>query len=554
MILAATAINGGQRALTIGLFVVFVALTLVITIRASRNNSTAADFYSGGRSLTGPQNGVAIGGDYMSAASFLGIAGIIALSGYDGFLYSVGFLVAWLVALLLVAELLRNSGKYTMADVLAFRMRQGPVRVAAGISTITVSIFYLLAQMVGAGALVSLLLGVNSQAAKNITIVAVGALMIFYVTVGGMKGTTWVQIIKAVMLMTGATLVTILVMIHYGGSVSALLGAAADRSGKGQAFLNPGLRYGTAAQGVYGKLDLVSLGIALVLGTAGLPHILTRFYTVPDAKAARKSVLWAIGIIGSFYLMTIALGFGAAALVGSKAIVAQSPSGNTAAPQLAQEIGRIFFGETGGTIILAVIAAVAFATILAVVAGLTLASSSSFAHDIYASVIKRGQAREGQEVRVARISAIVIGAVAIVLSIYAQKLNVAFLVALAFAMAASGNLPAILYSLFWRRFNTSGAVCAIYGGLLSAITLVILSPVVSGKPAGADGKSLSLITDPKIDFSVFPLENPGLVSIPLGFFFGWLGTVLSKEHNEAKYAEMEVRSLTGAHAEKAVAH
>ena len=554
MILAATAINGGQRALTIGLFVVFVALTLVITIRASRNNSTAADFYSGGRSLTGPQNGVAIGGDYMSAASFLGIAGIIALSGYDGFLYSVGFLVAWLVALLLVAELLRNSGKYTMADVLAFRMRQGPVRVAAGISTITVSIFYLLAQMVGAGALVSLLLGVNSQAAKNITIVVVGALMIFYVTVGGMKGTTWVQIIKAVMLMTGATLVTILVMIHYGGSVSALLGAAADRSGKGQAFLNPGLRYGTAAQGVYGKLDLVSLGIALVLGTAGLPHILTRFYTVPDAKAARKSVLWAIGIIGSFYLMTIALGFGAAALVGSKAIVAQSPSGNTAAPQLAQEIGRIFFGETGGTIILAVIAAVAFATILAVVAGLTLASSSSFAHDIYASVIKRGQAREGQEVRVARISAIVIGAVAIVLSIYAQKLNVAFLVALAFAMAASGNLPAILYSLFWRRFNTSGAVCAIYGGLLSAITLVILSPVVSGKPAGADGKSLSLITDPKIDFSVFPLENPGLVSIPLGFFFGWLGTVLSKEHNEAKYAEMEVRSLTGAHAEKAVAH
>ena len=554
MILAATAINGGQRALTIGLFVVFVALTLVITIRASRNNSTAADFYSGGRSLTGPQNGVAIGGDYMSAASFLGIAGIIALSGYDGFLYSVGFLVAWLVALLLVAELLRNSGKYTMADVLAFRMRQGPVRVAAGISTITVSIFYLLAQMVGAGALVSLLLGVNSQAAKNITIVAVGALMIFYVTVGGMKGTTWVQIIKAVMLMTGATLVTILVMIHYGGSVSALLGAAADRSGKGQAFLNPGLRYGTAAQGVYGKLDLVSLGIALVLGTAGLPHILTRFYTVPDAKAARKSVLWAIGIIGSFYLMTIALGFGAAALVGSKAIVAQSPSGNTAAPQLAQEIGRIFFGETGGTIILAVIAAVAFATILAVVAGLTLASSSSFAHDIYASVIKRGQAKEGQEVRVARISAIVIGAVAIVLSIYAQKLNVAFLVALAFAMAASGNLPAILYSLFWRRFNTSGAVCAIYGGLLSAITLVILSPVVSGKPAGADGKSLSLITDPKIDFSVFPLENPGLVSIPLGFFFGWLGTVLSKEHNEAKYAEMEVRSLTGAHAEKAVAH
>jgi len=548
-VLAAQTVSGGQRTLTIGLFILFVLITLVITLRASRNNATAADFYSGGRSLTGAQNGVAIGGDYMSAASFLGIAGIIALAGYDGFLYSIGFLVAWLVALLLVAELLRNSGKFTMADVLAFRMRQRPVRVAAGVSTIAVSIFYLLAQMVGAGALVSLLLGVNSNFAKNVTIVAVGALMIFYVTVGGMKGTTWVQIIKAVLLMTGTTLVTILVMIKYGGSVSALLGEAAAKSGKGEKFLQPGLRFGTDAQGLTGKLDLLSLGIALVLGTAGLPHILTRFYTVPDAKAARKSVLWAIGIIGSFYLMTIALGFGAAALVGPQAISAQSPSGNTAAPQLAQEIGNIFFGTTGGTIMLAIIAAVAFATILAVVAGLTLASSSSFAHDIYASVIKRGQAAEGAEVRVARIAAFAIGAVSIVLSIYAQKLNVAFLVALAFAVAASGNLPAILYSLFWKRFNTTGAVAAIYGGLFSALTLVIFSPVVSGKPKGA-----SLITSPDVNFAWFPLENPGLVSIPFGFLCGWLGTVLSKEHNEAKYAEMEVRSLTGIGAEKAVVH
>ena len=550
----AQTVSGGQRTLTIVLFLAFVAATLFITIKASRNNATAADYYAGGRSFTGPQNGVAIGGDYMSAASFLGIAGIIALSGYDGFLYSIGFLVAWLIALLLVAELLRNSGKFTMADVLAFRMKQRPVRMAAGISTIVVSIFYLLAQMVGAGALVSLLLGVDSQAAKNLTIVAVGALMIFYVTFGGMKGTTWVQIIKAVLLMTGTTLVTILVMIHYGGSVSDLLGDAAARSGKGDAFLNPGQRYGTDAQGLAGKLDLVSLGIALVLGTAGLPHILTRFYTVPDSKAARKSVLWAIGIIGSFYLMTVALGFGAAALVGPEAIRAQSTSGNTAAPQLAQEIGRIFFGDLGGTVVLAIIAAVAFATIVAVVAGLTLASSSSFAHDIYTSVIKRGQVDEGKEVKVARISAIIIGAVSIVLSIYAQALNVAFLVALAFAIAASANLPAIIYSLFWRRFNTTGAVAAIYGGLVSAVGLVMLSPVVSGKPAGPDGKSTSLITDPTIDFSIFPLENPGLVSIPFGFFCGWLGTVLSKEHNETKYAEMEVRSLTGAGSEKATAH
>jgi cation/acetate symporter len=554
---AAPTVQGGQRVLTILLFLAFVVMTLVITVRASRSNATAADFYSGGRSLTGAQNGVAIGGDYMSAASFLGIAGIIALSGYDGFLYSIGFLVAWLVALLLVAELLRNSGKYTMADVLAFRMKQRPVRVAAGISTITVSIFYLLAQMVGAGALVTLLLGVTSDTAKNITIVAVGVLMIFYVTVGGMKGTTWVQIIKAVMLMTGTTLITILVMIKFGGSVSDLLGQAAAKSGKGEAFLSPGLKYGVDSAGLAGKLDLLSLGIALVLGTAGLPHILTRFYTVPDAKAARSSVLWAIGIIGSFYLMTICLGFGAAALVGPAAIKKANPAGNTAAPQLAEAIGRDFFGDTGGTILLAVIAAVAFATILAVVAGLTLASSSSFAHDIYASVIKRGQASEKEEVRVARISAFAIGAVSIVLSIYAQKLNVAFLVALAFAVAASGNLPALLYSLFWRRFNTTGAVAAIYGGLLSSVVLVFFSPVVSGKVTkgvgGAPDVSASLF-GLGTDFHWFPLENPGLVSIPIGFLCGYLGTVLSKEHNAAKHAELEVRSLTGAGAEKASAH
>ena len=550
------AASTGNRALTITLFLAFVVATLAITIKASRNNATAADYYAGGRSFTGPQNGVAIGGDYMSAASFLGIAGIIALSGYDGFLYSIGFLVAWLIALLLVAELLRNSGKFTMADVLAFRMKQRPVRTAAGISTITVSIFYLLAQMVGAGALVSLLLGVDSQAAKNLTIVAVGALMIFYVTVGGMKGTTWVQIIKAVLLMTGTTLVTVLVMIKFGGSVSALLGDAAANSGQGQKFLEPGLRFGTDAQGLAGKLDLISLGLALVLGTAGLPHILVRFYTVPDAKAARKSVLWAIGIIGSFYLMTICLGFGAAALVGPDAIKAQSPSGNTAALQLAEAIGADFFGDIGGTVMLAIIAAVAFATILAVVAGLTLASSVSFAHDIYASVIKKGEVKEGEEVRVARIAAFAIGAAAIVLSIFAQKLNVAFLVALAFAVAASGNLPAILYSLFWKRFNTTGAVSAIYGGLISAVVLVIFSPVVSGKVTTApDGTQTTTSLFPVgTDFSWFPLDNPGLVSIPFGFFCGWLGTVLSKEYNAAKYAEMEVRSLTGAGAEKATSH
>jgi cation/acetate symporter len=549
--LAAEAAGSTSRTLTITLFLCFVAITLGITIWASRQTKTATDYYAGGRSFSGFQNGMAIGGDYMSAASFLGIAGLIALYGYDGFLYSIGFLVAWLVALLLVAEFLRNSGRYTMADVLAFRMRQRPVRTAASVSTIVVSIFYLIAQMVGAGALVSLLLGItpgttflgmDADTAKVATIILVGALMIVYVVVGGMKGTTYVQIVKAFMLMTGALLMTLLVLAHYKFNLSALLGDAAEQSGKGSAFLEPGLRYGVetagdAAKTFYSKMDLLSLGIALVLGTAGLPHILTRFYTVPTSKIARKSVLWAIGIIGTFYLFTLALGFGAAALVGGKAITAQDKAGNTAAPQLARALGIDYFGgETGGAVLLAIIAAVAFATILAVVAGLTLASSSSVAHDFYASVVKRGQASERDEVRVARISAFVIGAIAIVLSIFAQSLNVAFLVALAFAVAASANLPAILYSLFWKRFNTSGALWAIYGGLISAVVLVFFSPVVSGSPTAMF---------PNSDWHWFPLNNPGIISIPIGFLCGYIGTVLSKETDVEKYAELEVRSVTG---------
>jgi cation/acetate symporter len=540
-----------SRSLTITLFLVFVAITLGITIWASRQTKTATDFYAGGRQFSGFQNGMAIGGDYMSAASFLGIAGIIALYGYDGFLYSIGFLVAWLVALLLVAEFLRNSGRFTMADVLAFRMRQRPVRTAASVSTIVVSIFYLIAQMVGAGALVSLLLGIkpgatflgmDADTAKVATIILVGALMIIYVTVGGMKGTTYVQIVKAFMLMGGALIMVLMVLAHYKFNLSALLGDAAEQSGKGSAFLEPGLRYGVetagdAAKTFYSKMDLLSLGLALVLGTAGLPHILTRFYTVPTSRIARKSVLWAIAIIGTFYLFTLALGFGAAALVGGANITAQDKAGNTAAPQLAQQLGIDYLGgDTGGAIMLAVIAAVAFATILAVVAGLTLASSSSLAHDFYASVIKRGNASERDEVRVARFSALIIGAVAIALSIFAQSLNVAFLVALAFAVAASANLPAILYSLFWRRFNTSGALWSIYGGLTSAVLLVFFSPVVSGSATAMF---------PNEDWHFFPLSNPGIISIPLGFFFGWLGTVITKETDPEKYAELEVRSLTG---------
>jgi cation/acetate symporter len=537
--------------LTAILFIAVVLVTVAITFWASRQNADATDFYAGGRSFSGFQNGMAVSGDYMSAASFLGISGAIALSGYDGFLYSIGFLVAWLVALLLVAELLRNSGRFTMADQLAFRMRRRPVRTAAATSTVVVSIFYLLAQMVGAGALVALLLGITSEGVKALTIVGVGLLMVFYVTVGGMKGTTWVQIVKAVLLMAGTILITVLVLAKFDFNLSELLGSAASNSGKGDAFLQPGLKYGVSTTS---KIDFLSLGLALVLGTAGLPHILIRFYTVPTARDARTSVLWAIGLIGAFYLMTLALGFGAAALldVGPDSEVAAS-KGNLASPLLAEAVGG-GAGSTGGAVLLALISAVAFATILAVVAGLTLTSASSVAHDIYATVVKGGEVSERDEVRVARIAAFVIGGIAIALAIPAQKLNIAFLVALAFAVAASANLPSLVYNLFWRGFNTRGAVWAIYGGLISSVGLVIFSPVVSGKGLDPAGKNLSLLPT-SIDISWFPLENPGIISIPLGFLLGYLGSVTSKEPTaEERFTELEVRALTGAGSEQAVSH
>jgi cation/acetate symporter len=535
----------GSPGVNIAIFAAFVLVTLGIVFRASRTNRTTADYYAGGRNFTGPQNGIAISGDYLSAASFLGIAGAIAINGYDGFLYSIGFLVAWLVALLLVAELLRNTGRFTMADVLSFRLQQKPVRTAAAITTLVVSFFYLLAQMAGAGGLVALLLGVNGKVGQSVVIAVVGVLMVLYVLIGGMKGTTWVQIVKAVLLVIGAGIMTLWVLGKYGLNLSDLLGKAVEGSAKGESILGPGVQFGKSDAT---KLDFISLSLALVLGTAGLPHVLMRFYTVPSAKEARRSVVWAIWIIGIFYLFTLVLGYGAAALVGPKTIAAAPGKANSAAPLLAYELG--------GTVLLGIISAVAFATILAVVAGLTITASASFAHDVYTNVIKDGKVTAQDEVRVARRTALVIGAVAIVGGIFANGQNIAFLVALAFAVAASSNLPTILYSLFWPRFNTRGALWSMYGGLIICVTLIVFSPVVSGKPADpVTGKSASMITDASIDFHWFPLDNPGLVSIPLAFFLGWLGTVTSKERSSReKYAEMEVRSLTGAGAEKAVVH
>ncbi|MFB6894605.1 cation acetate symporter [Kitasatospora sp. NPDC056327] len=581
--------TGDHHDLAIALFAVIVLVTLAITLLAGRRRGGAEDFYAGGRDFTPLQNGFALSGDYLSAASFLGVAGLIALYGYDGVLYSIGFLVAWLVVLMLVAELVRNAGRYTLADVLALRLRRRKVRAAAGGASVVVTLFYLVAQMVGAGSLVALLLGTNSAQARTWTIVAVGGLMIVYVTVGGMRATTWIQIVKAVLLVAGSVLLTVLLVVRFHGDVAELMRQAAQHSGAGQRYLEPGLKYGKSFTS---RLDFFSLGLALVLGTAGLPHILSRFYTVPTARAARRSTMWAIGLVGGFYLMAIALGLGATALVGSAEVRHANSAGNTAVPLLALVLGG-GNGSTGGVVLFALISAIAFATILAVVAGLTLASSAAFAHDIWAGAWRcrprrtgagrgdrRSRARgrravvpasrrsrraavsrtggdgragtgagtgaadgtptvaEREEVLVARIAAVGIGAVAIVLSLFAQQLNVAFLVGLAFAVAASANLPVLLYSLFWRRFTARGAVCSVYGGLIPAVVLVAFSPVVSGT---------KVALFPGMDFHWFPLENPGIVSIPLGFLAGWIGTLTSPEPADPdRFAELEVRSLTGA--------
>ncbi|MCN9242486.1 cation acetate symporter [Streptomyces sp. RY43-2] len=526
--------TGHHQALALLLFGVFVVITLAITTWVSRDrHGSAEEFYAGGRLFSPMENGFAIAGDYTSAASLLGVTGLIALFGYDGLLYVVGFLVAWLVVLFCVAELVRNCGRFTLADVVVARMRERPVRIAAGTSSVTVSVLYLVAQMVGAGSLVALLLGDTSEAARAWTVIGVGALMVIYVSLGGMRATTWIQIVKAVLLLGGTIALTVLVLLRFHGNIDALLRTAAERSGHGQAFLAPGLKYGG---GWASRVDFISLGLALVLGTAGLPHILSRFYTVPTARAARRSVVWSVGLIGGFYLMAIVLGFGAAAVLGPDAVRESNSAGNTAVPLLARNLGG-GADSTGGTVLFAVVAAIAFATILAVVAGITLAASASVAHDLYPS-LRRRRVAPRSEVAVARIAAVAVGVVAITLGLLARDLNAAFLVGLAFAVSASANLPVLMYSLFWRGFTTRGAVWAVYGGLVPALGLVLLSPVVSGSPD-------SLF--PAVDFQYFPLENPGIVSVPLGFLAGWLGTVTSAEPpDEAKHAETEVRSLTGA--------
>jgi cation/acetate symporter len=514
------------------IFAIVLSITLGITYWASKRATSAVGFYAAGRQITGRQNGLAISGDYLSAASFLGIAGLIYLYGFDGFLYSIGFLVAFLTVMFLLAERMRNAGKYTIADVLSFRLNETPARAAAALGTFAVVTFYLIAQMVGAGVLIEKLVGIDFTLSVLIT----GTFMLCYVVFGGMVATTWVQIVKAVLLMAGILVMSIFVLAKVGGNPIELFNRAeANTTSESTFSLGPGTYLPK-------PLDTVSLGLALVLGTAGLPHILMRFFTVPNAKAARSSVVWAMFLIGFFYLLTTFIGFGARAFLGEGGVEAAGKGGNLAAPNLAQFLGG-GEGTFGGDLFLAVIAGIAFATILAVVAGLVLSASSAVAHDIWSSMIRKHKESEDEEVIVARIAAVAIGIIAIIIAVIGGSgLNVSFMVGLAFAVAASANFPALLLALTWRRFNTTGAITGVVVGVVSSIFLVLVSPKVW---PGADTDTGSPIG--------WELSNPGIVSIPLGFLGCWVGTMLSRESkSEHTFAELFVRSETGLGSERAV--
>jgi len=507
---------GQTNPVAIFFFLLFVAVTLVITYWAAKRTRTTKEFYAAGRSITGFQNGLALAGDYMSAASFLGIAGLVSTKGYDGLIYSVGWLVGWPIIMFLIAEPLRNLGKYTFADVVAYRLNQRPIRSAAALGSIITVLTYLTAQMVGAGTLIKLMFGLPYEVA----VVIVGCLMIAYVLFGGMLATTWVQIIKAVLLLGGATLLVILTLAQFGFNYGELFSQAAQRYG--DKFLEPGGL-------VTNPVDAFSLGLALMFGTAGLPHILMRFYTVPNAKEARKSVFYATGFIGYFYILTFTIGFGAAVLVGQDIIKGIDKGGNMAAPLLAEVLG--------GNIFLGFLAAVAFATILAVVAGLTLAGASALSHDLYVGVIRKGQSAEKEEVKVAKVATLILGITAIFLGIIFKGQNVAFMVGLAFAVAASANFPALFMSIVWKRFTTKGAVASILTGLVLATVLIILSPTVW----------VDVFKNPA---PIFPLKNPGLISMAAAFIVGIAVSLATREPSaEAKFEEEKLRTYVGIGAE-----
>jgi cation/acetate symporter len=478
-----TAAAGEVHLTAIFFFGAFIAATLGITWWAAGRTRTTEQFYAAGRSITALQNGLALAGDYMSAASFLGIAGLVALAGFDGLIYSIGFLVGWPIVIFLIAEPLRNLGRYTFADVVALRLNERPIRIAAATGALAVVAFYLIAQMVGAGNLIHLLFGLPYEAA----VITVGVVMLIYVLFGGMVATTWVQIVKAVLLIGGASLLALLVLARYSFNPLALFEHAAAVYGDG--VLAPGRLVGSPA-------DAISLGLALMLGTAGLPHILMRFYTVPDARTARSSVAYATAFIGFFYLLTFILGFGAMVVIGREAITRIDAGGNMAAPLLAEAVG--------GTPFLGFIAAVAFATILAVVAGLTLSGAATLSHDLWVGVVRRGDARGREPLVVARAATIVLGLLSIALGIAFKGQNVAYMVGLAFAIAASANFPALVLSILWKRLTTAGAQFSMLAGTISTLALIALSPTIQ----------IDILNH---ETAWFPLRNPGLVTIPLAF-------------------------------------
>ena len=553
-------------------FLLFVVATLGITYWAAKKTKTASQFYAAGGGITGFQNGLALAGDYMSAASFLGIAGLVSTKGYDGLIYSIGFLVGWPIVMFLISEPLRNLGKFTFSDVVAFRLKQKPIKTAAAIGSLVTVLFYLTAQMVGAGTLIKLMFGLPYESALFI----VGGLMIAYVLFGGMLATTWVQIIKAVLLLGGATLLVLLTLSQVGWSYGELFQRAATKYAP--QFLEPGGL-------VSNPLDAFSLGLALMFGTAGLPHILMRFYTVPDAREARKSVFYATGFIGYFYILTVTIGFGAAVLVGKDAVMAIDKGGNMAAMVLAENLG--------GSLLLGFLAAVAFATILAVVAGLTLAGASALSHDLYVGVFRSGRANEKEEMKVAKAATIGLGITAILLGILFKGQNVAFMVGLAFAVAASANFPALLLSIVWKRFTTAGAVTSICTGMIVAVTLIMLSPTVyedvmqagpkkeltaaTDKVAGIEKALKAADISPELKATKeaelttakaevtskkaavkpapFPLKNPGVFSMGLAFLLGILVSLMKRETTAEELFESEkVRTYVGIGAEGAAKH
>ena len=516
------------RTLPLVIFGIVLAITLAITYWASSRTKTATDFWAAGRGISPLQNGFAIAGDFMSAAAFLGVSGLMFLYGFDGFITGVAALVSFIPVLLLLAERMRNAGRYTMADLLTFRLSDRPARTAAAIGTLFVAAFYLVAQMIAAGALIEALAGLSFPIAVVIT----GVVMLAYVIFGGMLATTWVQIIKAVLLLACVIVLGVWVLGRFDFNPSHVLARGAARFGKGDDYLGPGLFF-------VRPLDSVSTGLAFALGTAGLPHILMRFYTVPDARAARRSAGWAVLLIGVFYIFVSIVGFGSRALLGGEGEKLAGTGGNLIAPYTAEFLGG-GAGSTGGDIFFAVISAVAFATILAVVAGLVISASGAVAHDFFNSVLRRGEMEERDEIRVARLAAAAIGVVAILLALLAGKeFNIQFLVGLAFSVAASANFPALLLSVTWRRFNTAGALVGVAFGLIASVTLIILSPAVW---PGHDSEG-----------SPFPLSNPAIVSIPVGFLGCVLGTLLTRESTaERSFHELRVRSETGMGTDTAV--